>query len=92
MFRLHFCNADDIHVREVILQVVQHVLDVLGDHAHPLGIPRAVGEPHVHVPSPSHHALDPLQPCSRELMNQIVLNSTKNSCIPSFTILTYHRE
>ena len=55
-------DADDIHVREVILQVVQHVLDALGDHVHPHGIPSAAGEPHVQVP-PSHRALDTLQPC-----------------------------
>ena len=52
--------ADDIHIREVILEVVQHILDAFGDHVHPHGIPCAAGEPHVKVP-PCHRALHSLQ-------------------------------
>ena len=52
--------ADNIHIREVILEVVQHILDAFGDHVHPHGIPCAAGEPHVKVP-PCHRALHSLQ-------------------------------
>jgi hypothetical protein len=42
-------DADYVHVREIVLEVIQDVLDAFGDHVHPHGIPRAAAESNVQI-------------------------------------------
>lgn len=42
-------DADDIHVREIILKEIKNVLDTLGNHIHPHRIPSTAGKPGVQI-------------------------------------------
>lgn len=39
-------DADDIHVRKIILEIIEDVLDSFGDHVHPHSITCAAVKPH----------------------------------------------
>lgn len=42
-------DANDIHVREIILKEIENVLDTLGNHIHPHCIPSTAGKPGVQI-------------------------------------------
>ena len=54
-------NANDIHVRKLVLKEIHNILDTLGDHVHPHSITGAATESHVQI-LPSNCTFDVLKP------------------------------
>ena len=72
-------NANNIHVRKIILKKIKNVLHPFGNHVHPHGITRATSESQISI-LPSHSTLNTLEPGKSTRPEETPLNqATKQS-------------